>query len=387
MNNSFRPTSPKNRIELLDILRGFAIVGVLLSNIMLFSGYLFTPFADLNKMHWAEFNDILSIVVSVIISGKFYPILMILFGAGLYMQFSKSREDGFIKFFIWRMFLLFLIGAIHLTFWAGDVVSVYAIFALLLIPIRYLKPKSYLVIAIIMFLLHFITGYIQSAFLTPASTNNIERIARFQLAGVSPSELISTVQNDGFAGLRFITDKQANFLWTIVRYIRVIPDTIFLFMLGGYLFGSGFFTEKVHKVKYLLIFLGIGIVGSFLLNYVSYSFKIVDNTFLGLAYISLIAIIIRSLKGKKVLSLLVPLGRMALTNYIMQSIICIAIFYGVGLGYFGKMPLYQVYLVGFFILIFQLWFSTLWLQKYRFGPLEMVWRRLSYGKRINKQTK
>lgn len=384
MNKTFQPTSPKNRIELLDILRGFAIVGVLLSNILLFSGFLFTPFADLNQMHLSGLNDNFAMIVNYVISGKFYPILMLLFGAGLYMQFTKSKKEGFVKFFAWRMFLLLLIGAMHLIFWAGDVVSVYALFALILIPVRYFKPKSYLIAAISMLVLHFIIAYIQANFFASAPTGSVERIAHFQISGVNPSQLISTVQNDGFSGLRFITDKQADYLWTFLRYIRVTPDTIFLFMLGAYLFGSGFFTEKAHKLKYLLIFFGIGVIGTFLMYNVSYSFKIIDNTFLGLTYISLIALIVNSLKGKKILNALAPLGRMALTNYIMQSIICIVIFYGVGLGYFGKMPLYQVYIIGFLILTFQILFSKYWLNKYRFGPLEMVWRNLTYRKKLNK---
>ena len=124
MRHNFYPTTATNRIELLDILRGFAIIGILFSNILILSGYIFTPFSDLEKMHLPNLNNSLNIVINSLVRGKFYPILMMLFGAGLYMQFRKSNENGFLKFYSWRMFVLILIGLVHQTFWAGDVVTV-----------------------------------------------------------------------------------------------------------------------------------------------------------------------------------------------------------------------------------------------------------------------
>jgi len=90
-------------------------------------------------------------------------------------------------------------------------------------------------------------------------------------------------------------------------------------------------------------------------------------------------------RGQKLLKGLAPMGRMALSNYIMQSVICILIFYGVGFAYFAKLPLYMIFLIAIVILQFQITFSKLWLKKYQFGPLEGVWRRLTYGKNCNKQ--
>ncbi len=383
MSNTFHPTVPENRIQLLDVLRGLAIAGVLISNILFFSGYIYTPFADLENMHLAKLNDILNMIIIFIIKGKFYPILMILFGAGLFMQFQKSQQPGFLKFFGWRMFLLLIIGMFHQTFWVGDVVTVYALFAFVLIPVRNLKPKSYLIIAASMFVLHFVVAFVQARLFTPASAHHAEYLAPLQLPGVQPKDLINTVQNDGFAGFQFLCGKHFDALWNIPRYIRITPSAILLFLLGGYLYGSGFITEKAHKLKYLLIFLGIGIIGSYLMFYVDYTYSIIGNFFMALSYISLIALLMKKGKAKKAFNALAPLGRMALTNYIMQSVIGIAIFYGIGLGYYGKLPLYQVLLIGTLILIFQIVFSKFWLQKYRFGPLEMIWRRLSYGKFIN----
>ena len=382
MRHNFYPTTATNRIELLDILRGFAIIGILFSNILILSGYVFTPFSDLEKMHLPNLNNSLNIVINSIVRGKFYPILMMLFGAGLYMQFRKSNENGFLKFFSWRMFVLILIGLVHQTFWAGDVVTVYALFALILIPMRKLTFKSYLIVAMVMFVLHFVSFYIANAFLT--QEDHTERIAQLHLPGVSPNDLIETVRNDGFAGFWFITKSQLGFLWTIPRYVRVSPSTIFLFMLGGYLLGSGFFVERAHKLKYMIPFLIIGVIGTYLMWNVSYSYSIIGNVSLALFYISLIALIIRSANGQKIMNRIAPLGRMALTNYIMQSVICIMIFYGVGLNFFAKLPLYMVLIIAVVILQFQILFSRYWLRKFKFGPLEGLWRKLSYGKNYYK---
>lgn len=377
MSNNFYPTQTQNRIELLDVLRGFAIVGILLSNIIILSGHVFTPIVDLDNMHLASLNSSLAIIAASIIQGKFYPILMILFGAGLYMQFRKSDQEGFLKFFSWRMFVLILIGVFHSTFWAGDVVTIYALFAFLLIPMRYMKPKTYLIIGIALCAIHFAVAYYQS--IAPTPDGAAERIAQFELPGVTPSELISTVQNDGIKGLWFITQKQMSFLWTVPRYLRVTPSTLFLFMLGAYLFGTGLLSAKVRKAKYLISFLILGLVGTYLMFYISYAFSIIGNLFLALTYISLIALIMETSRGKKLLGKLAPLGRMALTNYIMQSVICIIIFYGVGFAFFAKLPLYLIFLIAIVILQFQILFSKYWLRKFQYGPLEGVWRRLSYG--------
>ncbi|NOU60330.1 DUF418 domain-containing protein [Marinifilum caeruleilacunae] len=383
MSHNFYPTVSNHRIELLDVLRGFAIIGILLSNILILSGYIFTPFSDLEKMHLPNLNSKLDLMIGILVRGKFYPIFMILFGAGLYMQFRKSSEQGFLKFFGWRMFVLVLIGLMHQTFWAGDVVTVYALFAFLLIPMRKMKAKTYLILASIMFVLHFISYYFLNAYLP--TEHPTERIAQLHLPGVGPNELITSVKNDGIAGLWFITKSQLGFLWTIPRYIRVSPSTVFLFMLGAYLLGTGFFVEKAHKPKYYISFLILGVIGTYLMWSYSYSFSIIGNVFLALFYISVIALIMRSTYGQKFLKKLAPLGRMALTNYIMQSIICILIFYGVGLGYFAELPLYMVIFVAILILQFQILFSKYWLKKFKFGPLEGLWRKLTYGKNFNKQ--
>jgi uncharacterized protein len=382
MTNQFQSTLPQNRIELLDVLRGFAICGVLFANIVLLSGYLFTPYTELGNQLFSNLNSYLNSFGHYMISGKFYPILMLLFGAGLFMQFKKRIQPGFTSFYYKRMILLAIIGGLHLIIWAGDVVSVYALFALFLFPLKGIRIKYYLYISIFLFAIHFIVGYFHPLWYPSLYEGPAEPVAAFQLPYTDPTTLIKVVQNEGWSGLRYITDIQLKFLWNLPRYLRITPSTMALFLLGAFLFGSGFFLEKAHKLKYILIFLVLGLSGTFLMYTVSFSFKIMDNLFLALFYISLLSALIRTKTGHKILSQLAPLGRMSLTNYILQSLFCIIIFYGIGLGLFGKVSLAIVYSIAIIILGLQIHFSKYWLKNHKYGPLEWLWRRLSYGKPI-----
>ncbi len=385
MSNNFHPTEVKNRIELLDVLRGFAIAGVLLVNILYFSGYIYTPFEDMAKMSFPQLNKTLIAIIFPVLLGKFYPILGMLFGAGLFMQFKKKQNPGFMKFFIKRMSLLLLIGALHELIWPGDVVMVYALFAFLMIPLRNFKPKQYLVFAVIMLILNFVALYLTDLFV-PAKPI-LERTAHMHLSDFSPNELVTMIQNDGFNGFITLIKTHLGVVWTIERYGSLSFRILLIFASGAYLFGSGFLMEKAHKLKYFFIFLVIGLLGSYLMYYVSWYFKIIDNLFLALTYISLVAVLMKTKLGYKMLKGLAPLGRMALTNYIFQSVLGIIIFYGIGFGFFGKLPLYQIQVIGIVMLITQIQFSKFWLKKYNFGPLEWLWRRLSYGKQLNNMKK
>lgn len=383
MDNHFQPTEKQNRIELLDVLRGFSIAGVLIVNILYFSGFFYTPFEDLEKLSLPSLNTSLINIMFTVLLGKFYPILSILFGAGIYMQFQKSKNPGFLGFFIKRMFFLMIIGAIHMSFWPGDVVFIYALFSLLLIPFRNSKPKTYLIFAILMLVCNFVVIYMQSIW--GSAKEQIEYTAYLHLADILPNDLIDTVKNDGFAGFIVLIKAHFSILWTLERYASLSFRVLLLFMVGAYLYGSGFITEKAHKYKYFFIFLGLGIASSLLMYYVSWHLRIFDNLLLGIAYISLVKLLMnKSKKARKALLALAPLGRMALTNYIMQSIIGITIFYGIGFGLYGQLPLYQVLIIAIIILIFQIQFSKYWLKKHDFGPLEWIWRRLSYGKYFKK---
>ena len=155
-----------------------------------------------------------------------------------------------------------------------------------------------------------------------------------------------------------------------------------LFFLGGYLFKTDFLNKGIFKTRNLVIYFTIGLIGLYLRYYVAYPFRILDSLFLALFYMGILRLIYKKKTGRKLLHIFVPLGRMALTCYILQTVLCIYTFYGLGFGLFAQLPLYQVYFIALAMLVIQVVFCKLWLSRYYFGPIEWVWRSLSYGKRI-----
>jgi uncharacterized protein len=381
MSTNYLPTEPNKRIEIIDILRGFAVLGILLSNILIMSGFLFTPFEDLNAFKSAGLNNILYTIHTSIISGKFYPIFCILLGFGFFMQIEKYKnKSNFTQYFIRRLLVLLIIGIFHQLIWPGDVVTTYALAGLLLVPIKNISQKQLLLFSIFLVVLNISIGIIPSLFSSQVSqiAKDSEQIARFQFPGVDPHSLINDVRNNGIAGMYNFFIPQYKFLWSLGRLKTTTPLIFALIFLGGYFYKTSFFSIQAHKLKYTVLFFVIGISGSFLYYYVSGSLRILDNLFLSLFYMCGIAALYHSTTLGKGLEILAPVGRMALTSYVMQSIICAFVFYGFGFKLFAKLPLHNIFYLSAIILLFQIAFCNLWLRNYKFGPLEMLWRKLSY---------
>jgi len=379
------PTPQNKRIPLIDMIRGFAVFGILLSNILIFSGFLYTPFSILNTFKGSGFNQVLYFINNGLISGKFYPIFCILFGYGFYMQVAKYKNDSFSTYYARRLFFLFLIGLLHQIIWPGDVVTIYALVGVMFLLFQKTSAKQDLILAIFCFLLCLGVGLWPTIF--PPDNLVIEggtkQIAYFSLPGIDPFQLINKIKTNGISGMYYFYFPQYKFIWSPSRLIFTIPSVIGLFFIGGFLFKIDFFNKAALKIKNTILFFIFGAIGSYLCHYVAYPFRIIDNLFLSLFYISLITIFMNRKTGSKILSIFIPIGQMALTSYILQSILCVFIFYGFGFKLFGSLSLSFIYLIAIAILAFQVIFSMLWLKKFRFGPLEWIWRCLSYKKRLS----
>ncbi len=387
MTNHKSPTLPGERDGFIDSLRGVAVFGILLSNILIFSGFLFTPFIRLEQYGLPELNGFLYTLSQIFISGKFYPIFCILFGYGFYMQVQKfSRADSpFLSYFSKRLFYLLIIGLLHQLIWPGDVVTTYALIGFMFLAVRNSSQKQDLLLAIVFFLVSFFIGLIP--FLFPPATavvqSAVQPISYFSFPGVENAELIQQVRHGGISGMYYFYKPQYTFLWSTTRLIRTTPSVIALFFLGGFLFKSGYIKNHIHKTRHLVSLLLIGAIGTILYLNVAYGFRLIDNLFLSLFYIGFLARLQRMGIGKWILNRFIPVGRMALTSYILQSVFCIMIFYGIGgIGLFARLALYQVYLIAAVILLIQIVFCNLWLNRFRFGPVEWIWRCLSYQKWI-----
>ena len=385
MTNQFTPTTTGKRIDILDIIRGLAVFGILLSNILIISGFYLTHFSVLETMHLPQLNNILYIFSIHSIIGKGYPLFCILFGVSFYMQYQKYKdnEKSFTKFYLWRMLLLFAIGIMHVFIWPGDVIHYYALLSLFLIPFRRIKAKMMLIISVLLLITSMGIGIYDSHFAKTESKQKTEAVSSLQFEGVEFFDLKDKIQNEGVSGMWYFNKQQYNKLYNFGRLKTIIPSIIALFFLGMFLFAKGLITDKMYHWKYLLSFLFLGLIGKVLMFYVDFNLRIIENIFMSLFFISLLGIAYKTRLGKQLLAFLKPVGKMALTNYILQSFLAIFVFYGVGLGLFAEIPFYGIYLIALAILALQTIFSYFWLSQFRFGPVEWVWRTLTYNKNFS----
>lgn len=383
VNSSSTPVEQtKERIQVLDILRGIALFGVLLVNIRLFS----RP----DGMVWTgTVNYIVEGIVLFFADGKFYPIFSFLFGLGfvLLMMSTEKRNIDFGRFFRRRLFVLLCIGILHTLFFSHiDVLVQYALLGYLLLLFRKRSPRVLLITALVFLVLPFLARSVASFIL-----------------GENPSldqgsvESMIAIYAHGSYGEIF-----AQRIRDITYYYQTVLDhslyKIFaMFLLGAWAGRLGIFQNiSAYRIQLrLALWLSfiIGVVGN--LGYVLtqeyqiiFMFPIEEvtlNAFFALSdlalacfYIALFSVLGQHGFWQRILAPLAYVGRMSLTNYLLQSVICTTIFYSYGLGLYGSIsPTYDLVLT-IAIYAVQVVFSMVWLQQFKFGPAEKVWRALTY---------
>ena len=371
----------------MDALKGLALLGILLANI---------PYADNKTAVFPQIESILSFLFHLLIEKKFITIFSILFGFGFYIQVKKLDEAGinFKPYFFKRMLILFLIGCIHAYFfWFGDIIRDYALCGIFLLFIYKWSSKKILII-----------GVIFSVIITA-----IVFIANGAL-GQSYAYDTSIVQEHPIA------DSYARYLWInaridpFVNFLQDSPITL-VFCFGNMLIGFwmakvGFFQqpEKFKSLRKKLIIAGLlpGISASYLFWLVTSGrleltpvliwlpIAIVAGMVLqSLFYISAFISSFQTSWCKKVLSVFIPVGKMSLSNYLFQTLLYTLEFFhwSSGLRLFGKIGMAETYLIAIVFFAIQVVLSKLWLKYYDQGPIEAVWKNLSYkfSKKLNYQ--
>jgi len=396
------PIEPKQRIEILDILRGFALLGIIFNNMLYFSGYSFIPFENLKQIIDFQLNEKLYDFLDVIVTAKFYTLFSILFAVGFYIQFNKYKNDStnFLKTYRRRIVILLIIGLIHNLIWYGDILLTYAIIAFILILFRNIKPEKLFRWSLFFLLLPLLIDLVLlpfSQYLGTNSPENTTAVAHAQYPDMTAEAVINTFQNGSIADLFFLNIH--NIAW---KYISYIPSgrlfTILgIFLLGYYFASTDFFTKKTNSSVLFIFSLFTGILatisakllgGSSLqfpptLSNILYKLLLVaGQIFMCIFYITSLFKILQTSIGKRALKQLMPMGRMALSNYLFQTIIMIVVFYNFGFNLIGRLGLFTITGIAILILALQIIFSIIWLRHYRFGPFEWIWRSLTYKKWI-----
>ena len=399
--NSVAPVDPEGRSHFLDGLRGLALFGILIVNMAAFIGFGMNDEAGRAATIGSAFDDLAEVTMEWLFTGKFYSIFSLLFGIGFSIQLGRleARGEG-IGRYVRRLTILFWIGLAHLLLlWLGDIVALYALMGLVLLLFRKASDRTLLYWAVALWLLP------------------IAWSAMIHLGGVDPSKPIYD------AGLRalalFGIDPEAGPLpyyrdYNYVQQLAVHPPELFfrlgdlvyqmrfskvlaMFLVGLWVGRRAIYADPAAHRPLLrraaIIGLGTGLPLAFARAAVDLgapetpanlvlaeALYCVSTPTLALGYAAGAALLWAN--GRRLLlEWAAPAGRMALTNYLMQTILQSLVFYGWGLALIGRFGLVFIYPFALALFAFQLAYSRWWLARYRFGPVEWVWRSLTYGKR------
>lgn len=399
------PTLPAERIQTLDVLRGFALLGILLVNMALFANpvqYTMIPRAESGALdRGAEW------LVRFLAEGKFFSLFSFLFGLGFTIQMARAESKGvpFIPRYLRRAMVLLIFGLIHgILIWVGDILVYYALLGVLLIFFRHMKFKwvwTWLVFLALLPSLFTGLGYLgwQMALSTPEGTYIIEHQITEQLTLYKGmvTQAYEIYANGNFWEITRQRVSDLLFMWLISLFIA--PSIFAMFLLGSIFGRKGYLhhpEQHTTLFRRLLVWgIIVGIVGNALYasliltgaratptldSFVAGVGQAVGAPALMLAYVAAITLGMLNPRWQPKLQWLAPVGRMALTNYLLQSVICTTLFYGYGFGLFGKMGAAAGLVLTLAIYALQIVWSRWWLARFQFGPVEWLWRTLTYGR-------
>ena len=394
------PEQGEQRIAHLDELRGLAVLGMLLINIVGF-GLPYQAVVDPSLASAFEGIDkAIFAFTSLLVEGSFRAIFCVLFGMGVLLQFERIAErsgaDSALSLHRRRMCWLILFGLIHayLILWMGDILFLYGLVGLFLLMLRRLSAARLMLIATVLLLLLSVQNLYFGEFIADPKNQLAEPD---KLESITPesirTQMLAEVEADRTAVsagyLSAWPSRALLALYIQVSYLgRGLWEALALMLIGMALYKWGVHQLKLTMRTYAMIAVAGLVVGLavnhwelreaadtevLMMTQVLWTYdlgRIAMATF----YASLLMMLCKLDIAPSLRRPLAATGRMALSNYMLQSIICLVLF--VGLGYFGALRYYQLYLVVAAIWVFQVWFSSLWLRRFRFGPLEWAWRSL-----------
>ena len=424
--SSSAPLVETQRVKFIDSIRGIALLGILLMNSMAQSqSHLFYDKMDprqsitgLNFYAWGA--------EMLLFEGTMRGLFSILFGAGAILLISRlvKKKSGLEPADIYyrRLLWLLLFGLVNafIFLWPGDILYPYALCGLLLFPFRNLSPKNLLWVA---FALLVIGTYRENSDLYQ-SRKVISKGQAAEVLETKKQKLTEQQQEDlgayrafkertGRQGVIKAAEKEEKILqsrnyFTIFNFFKGINmklqssffykagwyDILLFFFIGMALYKSGYLLGKSSTSTYVIVAL-VGIGAGIFINYLflkqqyqlrfnqfqfiqkwEFSFYEIRRVLQTIGYLSFLILLYKVNPLRKVFHVFAPVGQMAFTNYLSQSIITSIIFYGFVL--FGKLQRYEVYYVVGAIWLFQILSSHIWLKYFRFGPFEWLWRSLTY---------
>ena len=417
------PVTESQRIRSIDTLRGFALLGILLLNIIAFSSPLATYYNPSANNGISGLNLATAMLVDIWAEGAFRAIFSMLFGAGLLIFLEKPSvgKEALKSLFYRRTWLLIGFGLInaYIFLWVGDILYAYGVTGLLLYFFKDLSAFKLALCSMALFvflgLIH-VTSYFgtesiyadyQEVLGQPSGTElseaqyqaleNWDSYLEAQLASPEQIAIETSIRSKGYVE-NFIFTAQINiFFQTVIFLFSAFWDAAAMMLLGMAFMKWNIFDASRDLSFYVMATIvgfgaGLSVNSWEMITYVSGGFEPflapalrptydLGRLAMAVGYIGMVMICCKLNIFSGLLRALACVGQMALTNYLAQTIICNTIFLGFGFGLWGKLQRYEIYLVVLVIWTFQIIYSVAWLEKYRFGPAEWLWRSLTYRKR------
>lgn len=386
-----RPTAHSERIQVLDILRGFAIFGIFVVNVEIMNCVFMN--GDAFGAQWTGQVDVIASKLKMLFFySKFFPIFSLLFGVGISIQLvSMKRKGTKTSFFYRRMFALFLFGVAHILFlWSGDVIHLYALLGLITLALTRVKPKYLLIAAILLLLFPFYNQL--SEFLM----TSFSYVPESYLSNYTPEDIRTNIRSGSYLDgmLLRVQEYKSN---VAVLYVHLMPVAMAMFLLGLFIGKKRYLKNISHYINmikspvlvtaiisnvYRVVFLFFTWETEvwrdpFWREVLIYFMEICD-TLMALFFVWIIAYLAQFNFWVKLLKPLRHVGRMALTNYLLQSFIGLLLFSSIGLGLYETLSPSATLGLAAVVFVCQIFLSKLWLTYFLFGPLEWVWRCVSY---------
>lgn len=384
--------TPNNRIEIADVLRGFAVLGITLIHFI--ERFSLNSFPE-ETCNFLKFTDrVIEDSTFFAFSGKAYCIFALLFGFSFFIQDNSQKQKGkdFRGRFAWRLVLLFFIACINSTLFPGEILVLYALVGYVLIAVCRLSTRTVAIIAIILLLQPIEWIQMVYALINPEYTINAQLDAPYW-------EMVNTAQKEGsfleMSKTAIWTGNVANMGWMLLH--GRITQTAALFMVGMLIGRRNLLPYSEKNIKLWIKVFVISVVAFFPLygltgilpDFINREAVLVPSTlilkslsniaFTGILFAGVI-IVYYLTKFKSVLHQLAPYGRMSLTNYLSQSLIGAFLFYNWGLGLYQYTGITVCFLIGVVIFFLQFFFCRWWLRSHRQGPLEWLWKKATWIK-------
>jgi uncharacterized protein len=408
---SARPVDVSERVALLDVLRGFALWGVFVSNSFTwFSGRVLLPREQARALAAPPLEAVVSALYNFFVNQKFMTLFSFLFGLGFSIQLARAEARGsaIVPLYSRRLLVLLGIGVTHLfVLWTGDVLSTYAMVGFVLLLFHQRSDRTVLAwVGVLLVAVPLLVPALQrfgpvllygaqaAAEAAKASAEHEAQMKARFLAGLS-SDSFWTTQEANARYVSFMFPQVNRLLWMCAilgRFLlgllagrhlllqdvernrpwhrRLLVWGLVLGVLGN---GTGLVVQRLRLA---------GLVDPAKDSWMFTLSAIQELGYLGLAavYVAAFALLFQRERWRRGMQLLAPVGRMALTNYLLQTVVSLCLYDGWGLGLIGQLPPSRCVALTLAVFALQVPFSHWWLSRFRFGPAEWLWRSLTYGR-------